>query len=204
MRARRSGWFLHGLALLMVSGALVIPAPAQGSEGDSGNYKIIRLDPRFDRIVTNVARLETIVEGFTWVEVRSGITRVAIFSSPISRAMPYSSGRKARGVSRFLTASGYTGNTPFEGKEPGSNGLTFDGAERLVLCQHGDRRIVRVEHDGRRTPLADRFEGKRINSPNDLVFKATGDLYFTDPPFGLAKGFDDPQKEVPFQGGSRC
>jgi len=69
-----------------------------------------------------------------------------------------------------------------------------------VLAEHGDRRIARLEKNGRKTTLVDRYEGKRINSPNDLVFKSNGDLYFTDPPFGLPKSFDDPHKELPFQG----
>ena len=84
--------------------------------------------------------------------------------------------------------------------EPGSNGLAFDREGRLVLAQHGDRRIARLERNGRKTTLVDRYEGKRINSPNDLVFKSNGDLYFTDPPFGLPKSFADPHKELTFQG----
>lgn len=92
----------------------------------------------------------------------------------------------------FLTPSGYSGKAPFAGKEPGSNGLTFDANGRLVLCQHGDRQIARLEADGTFTTLADRYNGHQINSPNDLVFKSNGDLYFTDPPFGLPKSFDDP------------
>jgi gluconolactonase len=89
---------------------------------------------------------------------------------------------------------------PFLGKEPGSNGLAFDAAGRLVLCEHGDRRITRVDADGRKVVLADRYEGRRLNSPNDLVFKSNGDLYFTDPPFGLPQNFTDPNKDLPFQG----
>jgi gluconolactonase len=103
-------------------------------------------------------------------------------------------------TSVFLTPSGYTGTTPFSGKEPGSNGLTFDPEGRLVRCEHGDRRISRLEADGRKITLVDRYQGKRLNSPNDLLFRPNGDLYFTDPPFGLPKAFDDPQKELDFAG----
>jgi gluconolactonase len=78
--------------------------------------------------------------------------------------------------------------------------LAFDKEGRLVMCQHGDRRIERLEADNSKTTLADGFEGKRLNSPNDLVFKSNGDLYFTDPPFGLPKAYDDPGKEFPFCG----
>jgi gluconolactonase len=108
--------------------------------------------------------------------------------------------KEGEGTSVFLQPSGYSGTEPFTGREPGSNGLTFDQQGRLVFCQHGDRRIVRGEKNGTITTLADRYEGKRLNSPNDLIFKSNGDLYFTDPPFGLPKTFDDPQKELAFQG----
>jgi len=105
-----------------------------------------------------------------------------------------------KGLSLFLKPSGYGGTAPFEGREPGSNGLAFDPRGRLVLAEHGDRRIARLEADGSKTTLADRYQGKRLNSPNDLVFKSNGDLYFTDPPFGLPKAFEDPAKELDFQG----
>ena len=84
--------------------------------------------------------------------------------------------------------------------QPGSNGLTLDRAGRLTINEHGNRRVSRLERDGSVTVLADRFEGKRLNSPNDLVYKSDGTLYFTDPPFGLPKFFDDPRKETPFSG----
>ncbi len=105
-----------------------------------------------------------------------------------------------KGVSRFLENSGYTGATPFTGREPGSNGLTFDPQGRLTLCQHGDRRVSRREADGTMVPLATSYEGKRLNSPNDLVYDGQGALYFTDPPYGLPGTFKDPAKELPFQG----
>jgi len=104
------------------------------------------------------------------------------------------------GVSPFLQNSGYTGAAPFTGKEPGSNGLTFDLQGRLVLCQHGDRRVSRREADGTMVPLATNFDGRKLNSPNDLVFDPQGNLYFTDPPYGLPGTFTDPTKELPFQG----
>jgi gluconolactonase len=161
---------------------------------------IVRLDPRIDRLVPSNAALEKIADGFNWVEgpAWNRKERYLLFSDiPSNSVYKWEEGK---GISLFLRPSGYTGSSPFEGKEPGSNGLAFDSAGRLVLAQHGDRRIARLEKDGRLTALADRYQGKRINSPNDLVFKSNGDIYFTDPPFGLTKAFDDPQKEVPFQG----
>jgi len=86
------------------------------------------------------------------------------------------------------------------GREPGANGLVFDPGGRLVLCQHGDRRVARLEADGRFTTRADRYHGQRFNSPNDAVFKANGDLDFTDPPYGLRGRNEDPKKELPFNG----
>ena len=84
--------------------------------------------------------------------------------------------------------------------QPGSNGLTLDKEGRLTINQHGNRRVVRMEKNGQLTVLADRYEGKRLNSPNDLIYKSDGALYFTDPPFGLPKFFDDPRKELNYSG----
>jgi gluconolactonase len=144
--------------------------------------------------------LEKIVDHHGWAEgpvwVRDG--GYLLFSDVVGNTI--FRWKQGEGESVFLRPSGYTGAAPFTGKEPGSNGLAIDPQGRLVFCQHGDRRISRREPDGRLTVLADRFEGGRLNSPNDLVFKSNGDLYFTDPPFGLPRSFDDPAKEVPFQG----
>jgi gluconolactonase len=160
---------------------------------------ITSLDPRFDQLVPKDATLEMIADGFTWVEgpvwdKRGGYL---LFSDIPANAV-YKWQRDA-GLRLFLKNSGYSGAAPFTGKEPGSNGLTLDANGQLVLCRHGDREIGRLEQDGRITTLADRYDGHRINSPNDLVFTSDGTLYFTDPPFGLPKGFDDPEK-APIQG----
>lgn len=162
--------------------------------------RIIRLKPSFDKLVPPHARLEEIAAGFQWLEgpVWNRSEGYLLFSDiPANAVYKWQPGG---GVSLFFSPSGYTGSLPFEGKEPGSNGLAYDRQGRLVLAQHGDRRIVRLEKDRRLTILTDRYQGKRLNSPNDLVFKSNGDLYFTDPPFGLAQGFDDHNKELRFQG----
>jgi gluconolactonase len=161
---------------------------------------IVRLDADLDRIVPKDAVLEKVAEGFDWAEgpVWSRAGGYLLFSDvPTNSIIKW---KADQGASVFLKPSGYTGKEQFTGREPGSNGLTFDAEGRLVFCQHGDRRISRLEKDGARTTLVDNYQGKRLNSPNDLVFKSNGDLYFTDPPFGLPKTFDDPKKELPFQG----
>ena len=84
--------------------------------------------------------------------------------------------------------------------QPGSNGLTLDREGRVVIDQHGNRRVIRVERTGAVTVLADRYQGKRLNSPNDLVYRSDGSLYFTDPPFGLPEGVRRSGKETPWSG----
>jgi gluconolactonase len=160
----------------------------------------VRLDRRFDALVPPDAKLEKIADGFAWVEgpVWNRAGGYLLFSDiPNNSVIKWKEGE---GTSLFLNSSGYTGKEPFPGREPGSNGLTFDRSGRLVLCEHGDRRITRLEADGRKTTLVDRYQGKRLNSPNDVVFKSNGDMYFTDPPFGLPGSFEDPNKELDFQG----
>ncbi len=161
--------------------------------------KIERLDPKLDAIVPPDARIERVAEGFDWSEGTvwdAAGSRLLFSDTNKNSVFQY---QKGKGTSLFLKPSGYTGNDPRAG-EPGSNGLTFDHQGRLVLCQHGDRRIARLEKDGGFATIADRYDGKRFNSPNDGVFKSNGDYYFTDPPYGLVKLNDDPAKEIPFSG----
>jgi gluconolactonase len=161
---------------------------------------IERKDPRFDRLVPKDAVIETLADGYHWTEgpVWDRSQKAVLFSDiPANVVLRWKEG----GVPEvFLKPSGYLGTKPFEGREPGSNGLTFDSQSRLVLCQHGERRVARLGKDGTFTVLADRYQGKRFNSPNDLVFHSSGDLYFTDPPYGLPKTFDDPARELPWCG----
>jgi gluconolactonase len=160
---------------------------------------IERLDSRLDQIVPRDARVERLADGFDWSEGPVWDRRggYLLFSDvPQNTVFKW---RPGEGVSVFLKPSGYTGTTP-RGGEPGSNGLIMDPEGRLVLCQHGDRRVARLEPDKSFKTLADRYQGKRFNSPNDGAFKSNGDLYFTDPPYGLLKQNDDPAKEIEFNG----
>jgi gluconolactonase len=156
------------------------------------------LEPRFDALIPADAKIEKIADDLLWSEgpLWDSKRKTLLFSDiPRNVVMQWNADK---GVSRFLERSGYTGAAPFTGREPGSNGLTFDLQGRLTLCQHGDRRISHREADGTMVPLATSFEGKRLNSPTDLVFDRSGALYFTDPPFGLPGTFTDPTKELPF------
>lgn len=150
--------------------------------------KIERLDPALDALISPEATFETLAEGFTWSEgpVWSGGAKdgYLLFSDvPENRIYRWD---PRTGLSVFHSASGFSG-TAYNGRERGSNGLTLDPQGRLVACQHGDRRIARLDADGKTfTALADRYDGKRFNSPNDLCFDKRGNLFFTDPPYGLA------------------
>ncbi len=160
---------------------------------------IERLDARLDQIVPKDAVVERIAEGFDWAEGPVWDRRggYLLFSDvPMNTVFKWQAGK---GVSVFLRPSGYTGKITRRG-EMGSNGLLMDAQGRLVLCQHGDRRVARLETSGIFTTLADKYKGKQFNSPNDGVFKSNGDLYFTDPPYGLIGLNSDPGKQLDVNG----
>jgi len=159
--------------------------------------KVERLDPALDALLAPGAAMEKLAGGFDWSEGPVWMPEGYLLFSDVPLNAIFKWEPKS-GVSVHISPSGYTG-TAQRGGEPGSNGLTRDKQGRLIACQHGDRRVARWEN-GKFVTVADKFEGKRFNSPNDAVVKSNGDIYFTDPPYGLPKNVDDPTKEIPFQG----
>ncbi len=165
------------------------------------NVQIDRKDPAIDAVVGANPKIWKLAEGFQFTEgpvyVREG--NYLLFSDPNANTI-YKYDVATEKLSVFRTPSGYSGADIAEYRQPGSNGLTLDSQGRLTINQHGNRRVTRLESDGTETVLADKFEGKRLNSPNDLVYRSDGALFFTDPFFGLPKFGDDPRKELPFTG----
>jgi gluconolactonase len=167
--------------------------------GEPAEFELERTSPDLDAVVPHDSALERVAGGFEFTEGPVWSPEAALlFSSPNTNAI-YRWTPDGK-VDVFRSKSGYTGVDIGRYHQPGSNGLTFDPDGRLTMCQHGNRRILRVEPHGNTTVLADSFEGRRLNSPNDLVYRSDGTLYFTDPPFGLPEVFDDPDKELPFSG----
>jgi gluconate:H+ symporter, GntP family len=184
--------------------AALLPMPVRAASQAKDAMGIERLDPALDRLIDATATIEILAEGYDWSE---GPVWVADGGFVLFSDVPNNvvhRWKEGEGAQPYLTPSGYTGSEP-RGGETGSNGLTLDREGRLVLAQHGDRRVARMDAPLSApkpafTSLADRFEGKRFNSPNDLVFHSNGDLYFTDPAYGMEKQWDDPRREMSYAG----
>ncbi len=192
---KKSAQVLEVVALVALA---ILKVEAQGAN------ELIRLDPALDEIVPADARVEKLASGFGRLEgpvwVREGKGYLLFSDMPADVMYKWTPDGK---ISQFLRPSGYTQTGTPEVSVPlnfGSNGITLDRQGRVVFCTHGDRKVERLEKDGSRTILADRYEGKRFNGPNDLVVKSNGSVYFTDPGEGLRKGKDDPAREIPFDG----
>lgn len=207
MRRRRTAPLALALVAAGFGSGIVLSGRAVGGvpeQGPPAAPRIERLDPALDALVAPDATVEVLAKGYDWSEgplwVRDG--GYVLFSDiPPNQIHRWKEGE---GAKLYLSPSGYTGTAP-RGGEVGSNGLTLDRQGRLVLAQHGDRRIARMDAPlGNPAPtfvtVADRYDGKRFNSPNDLVFKSNGDLYFTDPAYGMEKQWDDPKREMDYAG----
>ena len=198
---RRSSMLLPVIVLCFVS----------ISHAQDWNF-VARLNPALDDIVAADAKVAKIADSFGFLEGPVWVRKGAyLLFSDIPANVIYKFNPADGKIFVFLAYSGFTGTDSSSasmqlnnGKGTvtllGSNAVTVDPQGRIVYCAHGDRQVVRLESDGKRTVVASRYDGKRLNSPNDLVFKSDGALYFTDPPAGLRDGDKDPKKELPFNG----
>jgi gluconolactonase len=191
------------LRLILLACAVVAPSMARAEPTALSHPvpvgSVERLDPALAALVPDAVVIERVATGFRFAEgpvwTRDGSL---LFSDiPANRIYKWT---PAGGLTVFRDESGYSGADVAAFGQPGSNGLTLDRAGRLTIAEHGNRRVTRLDGSAPPTVLADRWDGKRLNSPNDLVYKSDGALYFTDPPFGLPKGDDDPRKELPYSG----
>ncbi|SEL66200.1 SMP-30/gluconolactonase/LRE family protein [Parapedobacter koreensis] len=196
---------------ILILGVLTVAIACNNTQ-QSGQMKykttghIERLDPALDAIIDTNAKAEIIAEGFDWSEGPLWVEskQMLLFSDvPANTVYKWTA---ENGTEVYLQPSGYTGAAPSQSKEPGSNGLLLDNGGNLVLCQHGDRRMAKMEAPLDKPAaafitLTDRYGGKRFSSPNDAVYNRSGELFFTDPPYGLpAQNDDDPAKEIAFNG----
>ena len=160
-----------------------------------------RLSPEIDNLIEKSAKIEILADGFEWSEgpVWSSQLNSVLFSD-VPENVIYS-WNEDNGLGTFTRPIGYSGNVP-NLKKAGTNGLTIDADGNLIICMHGDRKITRLEklNINRKVTLVNSFDGNLLNSPNDLVYDSKGNLYFTDPPYGLLEGDNDKLKEIEFNG----
>jgi gluconolactonase len=188
----------------ILTGFLFLLLASCGTREHSTTGSVLRLSPELDRIIAPGALPEILAEGFEWSEGPLWLKdqEKVIFSDiPNNSIFEWS---EKEGLNLYLKPSGYTG-TVKRGGESGSNGLLLDAAGNLVLCQHGDRRVARMlapldSPQASFETIVDSWEGKRFNSPNDAVFHSNGNLYFTDPAYGMEHGYGDPRRELDFTG----
>jgi len=201
----------HSMQFLIVPVLFLIgSAICLGADREPHSFagaRIERLDPALDAVLAPDAKVDKLGEGFRWSEgptwyVEKDRAGKVIFSGIVfSDVLANTSYRWQEGWPApqvFLRPSGLYNNAPGF-RERGSNGMTRDNEGRLIICQHGERRIVRFE-DGAMTVLADKYDGKRFNSPNDATVRKNGDVYFTDPPYGLEGSKDSKLRELDFSG----
>jgi gluconolactonase len=185
---------VSGAAAVVLLAAYSI-APAQGIKSVG---KIIRLDPAFDALISTDAKIEKVAGGFTFTEGPLWRPEGLLWFSDVPGNVVRSV-TPAGEVKAIIQKAGGSVSAP-PGAFIGPNGMISDKDGAVLLCQHGNRRIVRVGKDLTMTPYIEKFQGRRLNSPNDLVYSSDGALYFTDPPYGLTGGDSDPAKELKFNG----
>lgn len=188
-------------AAFLAASMLAVACTRETTPPPAGFGSVERLSPGLDAVVSPEAAIEVLAEGFAWSEgpVWQG-SRLLFSDVPNNRIHAWS---ESIGLTTWLEPSGNTDDGA--GSNGGSNGLLIDAEGRLVLCQHGDRRMARLDApldapEPKFTTLAGEYGGKRFNSPNDAAFAPDGSLWFTDPPYGLAEGDEDPRKELDHNG----
>jgi gluconolactonase len=185
--------------LVLVS-AVIAADPATVPEPGEPFGSIERLDPAIDALLPKAAKVERIATGFLWAEGPTWVPSGDFVAfSDVKRNVAYR-WKAGEGLREYLNPSGFTGDKS-DSPEPGSNGLNVDLNGQVIACQHGDRRVVRVRPDGSFETVVDRWEGKRFNSPNDVAIHPTlGDIFFTDPPWGLKGNVRSSYREIDFLG----
>lgn len=192
--------FLAFLVILVsVSCTNETPKPSAANEAPEWNQNVIRLDPGLDALVPPSAQLEKLADGFQFVEGPLWFDAGYLWFSDVKGNVIRQWSTDGN-VTEILRPGGYSGGSAPEGALMGPNGMAHDKDGAVLVCQHGNRQIVRVSRDRKVTPFITKYKGKRLNSPNDLIFYSDGSLYFTDPPYGLPKQDDDPAKELKFNG----
>ncbi len=190
--------------VLLLSGCKNSKTENQDADGPALGI-VERLDASLDAIIDDGFVVDVIADGHTWTEGPLWVPQhnMLLFSDiPPNKIFKWT---ETNGVEEYLYPSGYTGSAPSTAREPGSNGLTLNNDNQLVLCQHGDRRVSVMDAPVDQPaasfiPVVSEYEGKKLNSPNDAIIDRAGNLWFTDPPYGLPGNVDDPGKEIPFQG----
>jgi gluconolactonase len=198
--------FLGAIAISAVLNSITTHAQADGQAGArtaAGAGTILRIDPRFDALVPADARIEKLADGFVflegpaWVSAESRLLYSELRGGSDGQGAIYQ-WTESEGASDYMNPF-YTGDgTGLRGVGP--NGVALDAEGRLVVCVYGSRSVIRIEPDGSRTVLAERYDGKRLNSPNDLVVGSDGSIYFTDPTMGLQDFENSPLRELKFNG----
>lgn len=157
-----------------------------------------RMDPAFDALVPADAKIEKLAGGMKFIEGPLWMPAGYLLFSDVQGNVIWRWNPGDAAAKVFLDKSG-ADECP-EGSYCGSNGLNLDKKGRVIVCMHTRGKIVALEPDGKQTVLAEKYEGKRLNSPNDTAWKSDGSLYFTDPPYGFPKQDDDPAKQLKFNG----
>ena len=160
-----------------------------------------RLSPEINKLIDSKAKIEILAEGFEWSEGPIWSTKLnSLLFSDVPNNVIYI-WNENNGINVFAKPIGYSGQVP-NNKKAGTNGLTIDANGNLIVCMHGDRMIAKIENLNiqKITSVIESYNNKLFNSPNDLVYDSKGNLFFTDPPYGLLKGDKDELKEIPFNG----